>query len=175
MTTTSVTGSRARARAGAFTLIELSIVVFILAVVMAISAPSFVRSYNESVLNEAARSFSTLCQLARIQAVSEQQTATVHIDLDRQRFWLTQPLRGSDGAREDRTLKVLELSNRVALVGAVRQDLPASVDKQVDVSFYPNGTCDPVYVTLQGMERGRGLCAIIDPITTRAYIYPVKL
>jgi len=49
------------------------------------------------------------------------------------------------------------------------------VEKQIEVNFYPNGTCDPVYVILQGTERGKGLCAIIDPITIQATIYDVKL
>ncbi len=168
-------GSKARTRQAAFTLIELSIVVFILAVVLAISAPSFVRSYNASLLTEAGRTFSTTCQLARIQAVSQQQPVTMHIDLDTQQYWLTQPLRSEGGGLENLTVKAVKLSNQVLLVDAVRQDLPSSAEKQVDVVFYPNGTCDPIFITLQGTEKGRGLCAIIDPITTRATIYPVKL
>lgn len=172
---TLATGCRGRARRAAFSLIELSIVVFIIAILMAIALPSFVRSYNGMILTDAARSFATICQMARIDAVSQQQTATVHINLDRQMFWLTQTVRGEDGVREERRLKVIELSNRIALVDAVRTDGPVTGDKQIDVDFYPNGTCDPVYIILQGTERGGGLCAVIDPITIRANIYPVKL
>jgi len=169
------TGSKGRAQRAAFTLIELSIVVFIIALLMAVSIPSFVRSYNGAVLNETARSFATLCQFARIQAVSQQKSAILHIDLERQMFWVSQSVRNEDGEQADQSLKVIELSNRVALIEAVRQDQPPPVEKQIEVSFYPNGTCDPVYVILQGTEKGKGLCAIIDPITIQPTIYPVKL
>ena len=86
-------GGRCRARYRGFTLIELSIVVFILAMLVATSVPNFVRSYNAALLNETARSFATLCQLARIQAVSQQQNATLHVDLERQVLWVSQPAR----------------------------------------------------------------------------------
>jgi len=172
---TLATGSKGRARCAAFTLIELSFVVFILAMLMAVSVPNFVRSYNAAVLNETARSFATLCQFARIQAVSQQRNATLHIDLERQMFWVSQPVRNEDGDQGNQSLKVVELSNRVALIEAVRQDQPPTVEKQIEVNFYPNGTCDPVYVVLQGTERGKGLCAIIDPITIQATIYAAKL
>lgn len=171
---TSATGSKRLARRGAFTLIELSIVVFILAILMAVSLPNFVRSYNAAVLNETARSFATLCQLARIQAVSQQKNATLHIDLERQVFWISQSVRNEDGSQEEQSLKVTELSNRVAVVAAVRQDQSPSTENEVEINFYPNGTCDPVYVILRGTERGNGLCALIDPITIQATIYPVK-
>ncbi len=172
---TSATGSKAAARRAAFTLIELSIVVFIIALMVGLAIPGFVRSYNGMLLNEAANSFATICQLARIQAVSHQSVAVLHIDLDRQMFTVSQSGRNEDGAQEDQTVKVVQLSNRVGLVSAVRQDLPATGDKQIEVDFYPNGTCDPIYIVLQGTENGRGLCAIIDPLTIHATIYPVKV
>jgi len=172
---TSATGSKVSARRAAFTLIELSIVVFIIALMVGLAIPGFVRSYNGMVLNQAANSFATLCQLARIQAVSHQSVAVLHIDLEHQSFSVTQALANEDGSQEDQTIQQLRLSNRVGLVTAVRQDLPATTDKQIEVEFYPNGTCDPVYIVLQGMENGRGLCAIIDPLTIHATIYPVKV
>jgi prepilin-type N-terminal cleavage/methylation domain-containing protein len=175
MRTTLATGSKGRTRSAAFTLVELSIVVFIIGILMAVSIPGFVRSYNGAVLSETARSFSTLCQFARIQAVSRQQNATLHIDVERQMFWVSQPVRNEDGDQEERSLKVIEFSNRVALITAVRQDQPPTNERQIEVTFYPNGTCDPVYIILQGTEKGRGLCAMIDPITIRATIYAVKL
>ena len=97
MRTTSATGS------SAFTLIELSIVIFIMAMLVALSAPALVRSFNSAALGEAARAFATTCQLARLQAVTRQVNAVLHVDADRQTFWLTQTLatpRGS-GARSD--------------------------------------------------------------------------
>jgi prepilin-type N-terminal cleavage/methylation domain-containing protein len=170
MRTTLAIGSDAR-RAG-FTLIELSIAVFIMALLLAICAPSFVRSYNSSMLNETARSFSTTCLLARMQAISQQHKATLHVDLDRQVFWVTQPLKNEDGGTSEQTLKVFQLSQRVTLFSAERADA-GKPEKQVDIDFYPNGTCDAFTVVFRGSERG-GLAAMVDPITCQAALVPVK-
>ena len=170
MRTILATGSDAR-RAG-FTLIELSIAVFIMALLLAISAPSFVRSYNTALLNETARTFTTTCLLARVQAIVQQHNATLHIDLERQVFWVTQPVKNEDGESSEQTLKVCQLSKKVTLVSAERAD-EAKQGKIIDVVFYPNGTCDPVTVVFRGSERG-ALAASLDPITCQAVPYAVK-
>ena len=157
-----------------FTLIELSIAVFIIAMVMAVALPSFVRSYNGAVLNETVRTFATTCQLARIQAVIQQRPAILHIDLNRQIFWVTQMLKTDDeSAGSEQTLKSFELPKRVMLISAERLDTPARQGKLVEATFYPNGTCDSVTVVFRGGERG-GLAATIDPITCQATTYAVK-
>lgn len=169
MTTTSATGSKR-----GFTLIELSIAVFIIAMVMAVALPSFVRSYNTALLSEAARTFSTTCQLARIQAVTQQRPATLHVDLDRQMFWVTQIMKTEeDSAGSEQTLKVYELPKRVTLASAERIDGPSRKDKLVDATFYPNGTCDSITVVFRNGERG-AIAATIDPITATAAPYTVK-
>jgi len=88
-------------------------VVFIIAILWRFPFPSFVRSYNAAVLKESARSFATLCQFARIQAVVAAADATLHIDLGRQMFWVSQPVSNEEGAQGEQSLKVIELSNRV--------------------------------------------------------------
>ena len=168
MRTTSVTGSKA------FTLIELSIVVFILAMLMALSAPAFVRSYNSAVLGEAARAFTTTCQLARLQAVARQANAVLHVDVDRQTFWLTQTVTATDEPTSDLTLKTYRLSSRVVLVSVERVDGPVQQsEKYVEAQFYPNGTCDALAVVFRGNERTT-LVANLDPITCRATAAVVK-
>ena len=167
MRTTSVTGSNA------FTLIELSIVVLIVAMVMTISAPAFVRSYNSAVLGETARAFTTTCQLARLQAVTRQANAVLHVDLDRQAFWLTQVVKTEGEATGDVTIKTYRLSPRVVLVSAERADGDGKSEKSVEVHFYPNGTCDALTVVFRGSER-TALAANLDPVTCKAYAYAVK-
>ena len=88
MMTTLATGNRP-GRAG-FSLIELSIVLFILAIVMAVSVPSFIRSYNAATLNETGRTVITSCQFAKLNAVLRQQKVAFYIDLDKRTISLTQ-------------------------------------------------------------------------------------
>src|SRR2546427_363463 len=133
MTTTFAISSEARRRAG-FTLIELSIVVFIMATVLAICIPSFVRSYNSTILRETAQTFATTCQYARIQAVTQQKAAVLHIDLDRQMFWVTQAGRSAESdATEEQTLKTHEISKRVWLFSAERLDDTVAQGREVTV------------------------------------------
>ena len=182
MRTTSAIGSeaatrhgRAAARSG-FTLIELSIALFIIAMMVALAIPKFVRSYNSWLVTETARAFTITCQYARIQAVTRQQPAVLHIDLERQIFWVTQSVPNEDGAAEEQTLKAHELSNRVIIASVEQPDLSQKEgEKLVNVAFYPNGTCDAVTVIFRGVEKGSAVAATVDPITTRATTYVIKL
>jgi prepilin-type N-terminal cleavage/methylation domain-containing protein len=162
------------ARRAGFTLIEVSIAVFIIAMLMAVSIPTFVRSYNSAVLNETVRAYATLCQYGRIQAVREQSPATLHLDLDRQVIWLTQRLANDDGAGGETTIKAHEVNPRVLLVAVERADAPGRVERTTTLSFHPNGTCDAATVVFRGAEK-TGLAATLDPITCKAKILPVRL
>ena len=153
-----------------FTLIELSIAIFIIAMLLALCAPAFVRSYNDMQLREAARTFATTCQYGRILAVEHQTNAVLHIDLDRQKFWLTQ----NAGEAGDVTLKNYDLSVRVTLAGAELVDGPGKAERAIEVNFYRNGTCDSATVVFRG-EQKTGLAATIDPVTCKAVPYAVKL
>ena len=157
-----------------FTFIELSIAVFIIGMLVLVALPSFVRSYNSVLLGETLRTFATTCQLARIQAVSQQKPATLYIDVERQMFWVTQVLKTEDDPTgSEQTLKVHQLPARVRLISVERVDAPARQEKLVETIFYPNGTCDSVTVVFRGNEPG-GLAATLDPITCQATPYPVK-
>ena len=81
MRMTLATGNK-RKRSG-FTLIELSIALFIMAIIMAVSIPSFIRSYYASLLDSTGRTVITSCQFAKLNAVLHQQKVEFYIDLDR--------------------------------------------------------------------------------------------
>ena len=160
-------------KAAGFTLVEVTIAIFITLVLMALAVPSFVRSYNGALLGEMTRTFATTCQWARIQAVSKQRPAIVHVDVTSQKFWLTQA--GRDDGADALPLKVVEMSARVALVRAERLDDKGGEPGGIEINFYPNGTCDAATVSFRGTERGSGLAVTLDPITARGTVAPVKL
>jgi len=87
---TLATGNDRRRGGRGFTLIELSIAVFIIAVIIAVTIPSFIRSYNAEVLNGMGRTVVTSCEFAKLNAVLHQQKVGYFIDLDRQTIWLMQ-------------------------------------------------------------------------------------
>ncbi len=175
--TTSATGSRPGRRAG-FSLIELSIALFILAILMAVSLPNFIRSYNGAVLNAAGREVITTCEFAKLNAVLHQKNVAFYIDMDKRTIALTQ-FTGTnttdDGDSSSVTLKTVEISPRIGVASVQIGDQPAEQRGQVEVTFYPNGTCDAFTVTFRGAEKGSGLAIMVDPVTCRGMPWVVKL
>src|SRR5262245_32861490 len=98
-------------RRGGFTLIELSIVLFIMAMLVMITIPSFVRSYNAAIVNETARSLVTACQFARLNAVMHQQKALMHINLSNRAIWVTQSVTDEVGELREHDLKTILISD----------------------------------------------------------------
>lgn len=177
MKMTSATGSEARPRASAFTIIELSIAVFIIAILIAVTVPSFVRTYNAELLNATGRTVATSCEFAKLNAVLHQQKVAFYVDMDRQTIWLVQATAGgTEGAEPaSQVLKTVGISPRVSLLSAQLGDLMPQQRGQVEATFYPNGTCDAFAVTLRGVEKGSGLEVVVDPVTCRGMLWPVKL
>ncbi len=161
-------------RRGGFTLVELTIAIFIMATLLAIAAPSFVRSFNSAQLSAAGRSLATMCQLARLQAALQQRPAELHVSLDEQDFWVSQRHATEDGDQREVVIRRLEVPDRVTMVSAQLPDEPARKDGEVTIRFYPNGTCDALTVMLQGRERGEAVAVMIDPVTARAEVQVIK-
>ena len=69
MKTTSAIGNDGRPHRTGFTLIEMSIAVFIIAIIIAVAIPNFLRSYNAQVLDATGRKLATNCEFAKLNAV----------------------------------------------------------------------------------------------------------
>ena len=170
---TSLTLTRGSKRAG-FTLIELGVVVFIMAVLGVMAVPYFARSYRSMLLKDAARSFANTCQLARYYAVLEQRKMTLHLSTDSQVFWLG-GFGGSGSESESNVdgeigsvLKVVNLPQEVELVEAELHDDLAPQHRRIEMKFYPNGTCDHVSVLFRGRDKDGSLFIEVDPVTCKA-------
>lgn len=175
MKTTLATGNRRGRRAG-FTLIELSIVVFIIAIIIAVSVPSFIRSYDAATLNATGRTVITSCQFAKLNAVLRQQKVAFYINLDKRMIWLTQFTGTNDDVESSSAvLKTIEIPSRVGVASVQLGDQPAEQKGQVEATFYPNGTCDAFTVTFYGAEKGSGLAIMVDPVTCHGAPWTVKL
>jgi prepilin-type N-terminal cleavage/methylation domain-containing protein len=175
---TLATGNDGRSGDRGFTLIELSIAVFIIAIIIAVTIPSFVRSYNGEVLNAMGRTIATSCEFAKLNAVLHQQKVGYFIDMDHQIIWLMQATTNgaAHGSSSDaQVLKSIPMSSRIGLSSAQLGELMPEGKGQVEATFYPNGTCDAFAVTLRGVEKGSGLEVIVDPVTCRGMLWPVKL
>jgi prepilin-type N-terminal cleavage/methylation domain-containing protein len=172
------TGNDERSGDTGFTLIELSIAVFIIAIIVAVTVPNFVRSYNAEVLNATGRTIATSCEFAKLNAVLHQQRVAFYVDMDRQTIWLMQAASTNDAdsaGSEGQVLKTIEMPGRIGLFSAQLGELMPQQHGLVEATFYPNGTCDAFAVTIRGAEKGSGLEVVVDPVICRGMLWPVKL
>jgi prepilin-type N-terminal cleavage/methylation domain-containing protein len=173
---TSGTGcNRGPNRRAGFTLIELSIVVFILLIIVAASIPYYAKAYRSSLLNSGGRSLVTMTQLARLEAVLRQHPSTLHLDLEEDKFWVSQTQTNDFDPDAQVVVKLVKLETPVGIVSAAVGEGEEGKDGTMEIRFYPNGTCDPAKIVLRGADRGAGLELELDPVTTRATVTPVKL
>lgn len=151
---------------------------FIIAIIVAVSVPNFIRSYNSSLLNAIGRTFVTACEFARLNAVLHQQRVVLSIDLDKQMIWLALAASTNDTdsiESQGQALKTIEIPPRIGLASAQIGDQPPQQKGEVEATFYPNATCDGFTVTFRGAEPGSGLAVVVDPVTSRGVPWPVKL
>jgi type II secretion system protein H len=121
----------------AFTLVELILVMAILAVVMAISAPSLSRSLRERALEQEAARFQALTLFARNEAVSEGAAMAIWIDPSAKRYGL-EP-KSDYGGNSIRRDYEMNPAVEVEVVSTNR----VGTKQQHAIGFTPSGLPDP--------------------------------
>lgn len=132
--------------ARAFTLIEMLMVVAIIALIMAVGVPSFVKSLQKTPINQAVSDVTEACSHARARAILH----GVPFDLVIGTSQLTvQPVNsGAAGAAPVGDFSVT-LPESVAFKGLwVNRQNCVALETEGRVRFYPNGTCDELVATL---------------------------
>jgi prepilin-type N-terminal cleavage/methylation domain-containing protein len=159
----------AQAEAG-FTLIELSIVVLIIAIVARIAIPRL-RSLTGAELTATTRRLANTTRYLYEEAALRGTVLTLYFDLDRQEYWVAHAEEDTDTLVEDTDL----LARRVTLPPDVRiaDVVVPGVGKfdqgLVSTRFYPEGYADRSVIALVDDE-GHSYTLRIDPIRGRAEI-----
>lgn len=170
-------------RGAAFTLIELVVVFALIAILSAMIIPEMHGSLEEAVLRSSARQLIGAFSLASGRAVSQSQTYRVRLDSGSGKFAMeTQTGRPSRGAPfvpvRDLSGSEGSLDHRVSLelrplgmAPAADGSAPASANlmRSDAISFYPDGTADPVELTLRD-RAGFSLALRINPVTARVQV-----
>ncbi len=133
-------------RARAFTLIEMLMVVFIIAIIMAFGIPAFVRAMQKTPIQQAVSDLTEACSHARARAILH----GVPVDLVIGESQLTvQPVGGgTDGGVPVANFSV-SLPESVAFKELwVNRQNCVELETEGRVRFYPNGTCDELLATL---------------------------
>jgi len=181
-----------------FTLIELMVVMTILVMLAALTAPAFVRQYHEAKLRAAARDIVSLMQYARSQAVVEGTTYRLNVGGDR--LWVsyydteteqdpnrrdaTQPafvpdesvLGASRALPEGIVIRELQLGDES--LAQLSDEALETLDSQRSqlneegtpyISFTPSGTTDGARILLENEYESR-LVVTLDAITGRTQV-----
>jgi prepilin-type N-terminal cleavage/methylation domain-containing protein len=166
-------------RVAGFTLLELIVVLFILALAAALVAPVFTRSFGQLRLKAAARDLAALCRFARTQAIANQVVLEVVLDRGANAYWLRGPewvVSRLGGIEQVATAEDPEQPWQVRLRQARVRPLPVGVtlksvildpgtlreDERGAIVFFPQGSSSGGEVWVSD-EKGRGYRIVIDP------------
>jgi general secretion pathway protein I len=134
---------------GGFTLIELTIVIFVIAIVSAITVPRL-RGLAAVELSATTRRLSNTTRFLFEEAAFQSTTYALNLDIGNQAYWVTRFDRESGEFVEDPSI----LTRRVALPRDIRMVdvvLPAygKLDGGIAIAFfYPEGFADPAVIHL---------------------------
>lgn len=162
-----------------FSLLELTVVIFILILAGALVAPGFSRSFGQLRLKAATRDLAALFRFARTQAVSSQGVLEVVLDRHTNTYWLQGPdwiIGGPSGSDQGAAEQNLEQPRQAQMVQARMRPLPAGVtlksvvldtgplreDERGSIAFYPQGSSTGGEVVVSD-EKGRGFKIVVDP------------
>lgn len=179
-------GTPSGPRPGAFTLIEIMIVVAIIAIIMAISIPSVYQQMHQDSMRKAVKDLTDACFEARSAAIMSGKTAELSIKLSGIRR-VTVTLTGqtsdgyvggddSGGAAGGGGGTVFTATFSDHLTGIEAETFKAAdreLENEMICKFYANGTCDPMKVTLQS-DRGETRIITTEVITGIADVEVVR-
>ena len=153
-----------------FTLIELSIVILIIAIIANFALPEF-RSITGAELSSSTRRLAQTTRYLYEEAALRGMVLTLFFDLDRQEYWVAHPEEGTGLPVEDTDI----LGRRVALPSGVRivaVTVPGAGTHSaglVPTRFYPVGYADRSAIRLAD-ENGHVYTVRIDPMRGKGVV-----
>jgi len=173
--TTSTTGRQTKRRAGrrhdgrgAFTLLELVLVMMVICTVLAMAAPSLRGFFASRKTADTASNLVALTQLARSQAIAEGTPYRLNIDAESGRYWVTMQDQGAFVPLTTDFGRIFQMPDGV------------QADLKVDgagpnrdyVTFFPDGRTEPAVIRLRGLQGDRANVECDAPAETFRVVSP---
>ncbi|GEM_PF-977694 len=159
-----------------FTLVEITLVVLLIAILTSVGIPSFRTLYQRSELQKVASQFSGTLRYAQQRAVLERIPIRVIIDVSEKKYWV--PVEKEEERKHYRSRSYRRKSSRattrntrrVREVKAIHSSLPegfifefvykvAANDEirrgEGEIFFYPDGSADASYITILRLAEKR--------------------
>jgi len=146
------------ARAGAFTLIEILIVVGIIGLTLTMGVPAFVRAFQKEGMRKAQSDLLEACQKARGAAI---------INVKPQEL-IIKPVERSFEVPGAFPLTIFP--EDVSLGVIMVNDLPREQDDVIVVRFFPRGTSDEFIMVIRSERDGSRCTLSLDPVSALADI-----
>jgi prepilin-type N-terminal cleavage/methylation domain-containing protein len=174
-------------RLGAFTLIELMVVIVIIGVLTAMIIPEMKGSFQDALLRSSSRELVDVFNLAYSRAISLNQVRRVRLDEKtgrylvekrveengRESFVPVNDVPGDKGELDSRiTIEFHQSGENAGIANAQTETAPSDDDLSADkmtVNFYPDGTATAGEILLRDRD-GFKLVLRINPITARVHI-----
>ncbi|MGD0252037.1 MAG: prepilin-type N-terminal cleavage/methylation domain-containing protein [Verrucomicrobiota bacterium] len=153
---------------GAFTLIEVMIVVAIMGLIAAMGVPSILQTFRKEGMRKAVSDVKNVCDEAQMRAILQNQTTAIVFYPPERRFEVEGGAGGKNASSGRVTSSTLPDGVEIAMLDINLQDYGAS--KSARVFFYPDGTSDEMTLVLlsQGdrrkvtLEFSTGLATVSD-------------
>lgn len=159
-------------RQAGFTLIEISLVILIIAIVLSIALPRF-RDPSDQDLTSHVRRLATTFRLVRDEAIISGRVYRLNYDLNARRYWIAPEgdRRVTGGATSESSflMRPVSLPDTVAFSDIVLQSTGKLIDGQVYTRFFPDGFVDPTVIHMDNGQRAYTLS--VWPLTGRVSIY----
>ena len=153
-------------RSCGFTLIELSLVIFIVGLLLLVAVPRL-GSLGGVRLETSAKRLAALARYLHAEAALRSRVYRLNYDLDQRRYWVS-VLAASAGSAEF-VADTAMLTRPVALPQSIRfaevqvPQIGRVSSGQVYTHFYPHGDTDPTIIHLQGRE-AESMTILIPPM-----------
>ena len=144
-----------------YTLIELTLVIFLLGVMLAISIPNFRYSLLTDGLKSTTRKIIGLVKGIRNEAIREQKTYLFNIDLEYNLLWV-EHADMDEAEKELAKARAFELPQGIRIMDVWRKGKGKKMDGEVSIPFNKKGYTEYTLLHL-GAEDGREFTLALSP------------
>jgi prepilin-type N-terminal cleavage/methylation domain-containing protein len=156
-----------------YTLIELTVVVALIGMMLAISVPRFRYSLITDNLKSVTRQMIGLVKEIRDDAVREQKARFLYLDLESNRLWVEYPGMGQE-EREMTRERAFSLPEDIRIMDVWGEGRGKQVDGEAAIRFTKKGYVEYTAIHL-GAEDGREFTLILSPFLGKIKSYDTYL
>lgn len=156
-----------------FTLLELTVVLFIIGLLIAAVAPRF-GDITGTRLNASARHLATMVRYLSGEAALRNRAYRLNYDLDKQVYWVTTLIPTQDSAEfkldASPLARPVQLPPAITFADVQTPGVGRVSTGQVSTYFHPQGYTDPTIIHLRD-QHSRAVTVLIPSLTGEAQVY----